>query len=188
MKSDQNQVKKATAELGSKLSKDTIGRAPSENLEKAAQQVLQKGLMPKDTMGLSDQMVEGIYAQAYRLYQTGRYNDAIQMFRLLIMINSTESKYSLGLAACFHMLKEYKNAADTYTVCGIIDPENPIPHYHASDCYLQMKDNVSAIIALEIAVKRAGDKPEFKTLKDRALLTIESLKKEISKTAQQTGA
>jgi hypothetical protein len=29
-----------------------------------------------------------------------------------------------------------------------------------------------------MAIKRSGEKPEFRTLKDRAQLTIESLKKE----------
>jgi type III secretion system low calcium response chaperone LcrH/SycD len=87
----------------------------------------------------------------------------------------------MGLAACFHMMKEYKNAVSTYAICGVIDPDNPIPHYHASDCYIHMNDPVSALIALEMAIKRAGDKPEYQMLKDRALLSIESLKKEIAK-------
>ncbi len=41
------------------------------------------------------------------------------------------------------------------------------PITHSADCYIQMKDKVSAIIALEMAIKRAHGKPEFKTLEDR---------------------
>lgn len=176
MKGDQYQIKKATEELGAALGKEKI-----KDFQQVAAKAVQGGMMPKDMMGLSDAMVEGIYGQAYRLYNTGKYKDASQLFRLLIMLNSTEPKYAMGLAACFHMLKEYKNAVSTYAICGVIDPENPIPHYHASDCYIHMNDPVSALIALEMAVKRAGDKVEYQTLKDRALLTIESLKKEIAK-------
>lgn len=183
MKSDQNQVKKATEEMGAKLNKGPAGKGLRKNYSKTAQKLIEKGFIPKDALGLSDQMVEGIYGQAYRLYQTGRYNDAIQLFRLLIMINATEPKYTFGLAACFHMLKEYKTAVETYMMCSLIDIESPVPHYHASDCYLHMKDNISALITLELAVKRSGQKPEFKALKDRALLTIESLKKEIAQTS-----
>ena len=174
MKSEQHQIKKAVEEVGS-----SIGKEKTQEFQKVADKVVHQGVMPKDVMGLSDAMVEGIYGQGYRLYNTGKYKDASQLFRLLIMLNSTEPKYSMGLAACFHMLKEYKNAVSTYAICGVIDPENPIPHYHASDCYVHMKDPVSALISLEMAVKRAGDKPEYQTLKDRALLTIEALKKEI---------
>ena len=174
MRSEQHQIKKATQELGA-----TLGKEKAKDFQNVADKVVRQGMMPKDMMGLSDAMVEGIYGQAYRLYNTGKYKDASQLFRLLIMLNSTESKYAMGLAACFHMLKEYKNAVSTYAICGVIDPENPIPHYHASDCYVHMKDTVSALISLEMAVKRAGDKEEYQMLKDRALLTIDALKKEM---------
>ncbi len=176
MKGDQRQIKKATEDLGAK-----VGDEKSKEFKSVAEKVVQGGTMPKDMMGLSDAMVEGIYGQAYRLYNTGKYKDASQLFRLLIMLNSSEPKYAMGLAACFHMIKEYRNAISTYTICGVIDPENPIPHYHASDCYIHLNDPASALMALEMAVKRAGNKPEYQTLKDRALLTIESLKKEIAK-------
>jgi len=114
-------------------------------------------------------MVEGIYGQAYRLYQTGRYNDASQLFRLLIMINSTDPKFTLGLGACMHMLKDYKAAAGIYALCAVIDPDNPLPHYHASDCFLQMNDKPSALIALELAVKKAAERPD--PIFSRAFLT-----------------
>lgn len=174
MKGEQHQIKKAVEEIGAR-----VGQERAQGLQNVANKVVQQGVMPKDMMGLSDAMVEGIYGQAFRLYNTGKYRDASQLFRLLIMLNSTEGKYAMGLAACFHMLKEYKNAVSTYAICGIIDPENPIPHYHASDCYIHLGDPASALIALEMAVKRAGEKPEYQTVRDRAKMTIESLKKEL---------
>lgn len=174
MKGEQKeQVRKAVEAIG-----EDIGNEKGKDIERLSDSVLAQRILPKNAMGLSDAMVEGLYSQAYRLYNTGRYNDAIQLFRLLIMIDSTEAKYSMGLAACFHMLKEYQSAVSTYALCGIIDPDSPVPHYHSSDCYMQMGDPVSAIISLEMAIKRTANKPEFQTLKDRALMTIESLKKE----------
>lgn len=173
MKGDPQQIKKATEQLGTAIKEEKKGQ-----MQAAIQQTTRKGTSTKDALGLTDAMVEGIYGQAYRLYSTGKFREATQLFRLLIMMDPTEPKYVMGLAACFHMLKEFKNAADTYAILGVIDPESPISFYHASDCFIQMKDLVSALVVLEMAVKRAGDKPEFRTLKDRALLTIESLKKE----------
>lgn len=176
MKGGREDIRKAVEEMTQGMEPDKV-----ENLQKLASKVAGKGVTPKDAMGLDDQMIEGIYAQAYRLYNTGKYKEASQLFRLLIMLNGAEPKYALGLAACFHMSKDYETAAEAYNNCGVIDPHNPIPHYHASDCYLHMGDKVSAIIALEMAVKRSGSKPEFVQLKDRALMTIESLKQEIAK-------
>lgn len=174
MKGDQKEeVKKAIEKMGL-----NFGGEQGKDMEKLSKTALYEQLLPKNAMGLSDAMVEGLYSQAYRLYNTGKYKDASQLFRLLIMIDSTEAKYTMGLAACFHMLKEYESAVSTYALCALIDPDSPIPFYHSSDCYIQMKDFVSAIISLEMAVKRAAGKPEFQSLQDRALMTIESLKKD----------
>lgn len=176
MKGEQQEIKKATGQLGSAIKKDE-----GDHVQQVIQRTTRKGASPKDVLGLTDAMVEGIYGQAYRLYNTGKYKDASQLFRLLLMINSSEPKYVMGLAACFHLLKEYQSAVDTYALLGVIDAQNPIPFYHCSDCFIQMNDRISAIISLEMAIKRAGDKPEFVTLKDRAKLTLESLKKELEK-------
>ncbi len=95
------------------------------------------------------------------------------------MIDPVDPKYVLGLAACFHMLKEYKNAIQTYTMCLLLDPQNPIPHYHCSDCFIQMKDFPSAMVSLELTIKNAGERPEFSKMKERAMLSLESLKKQM---------
>lgn len=174
MKGSQEQIKKAADIAGA-----AAGQAGFDQLKNVVNDAGKKGDTILNAGGMSPQMVEGIYGQAFRLYNTGKYRDAGQLFRLLIMLNSSEPKYTMGLAACFHMLKEYKSAVEMYMVCSVLDPENPIPHYHASDCYIQMKSLMSALISLEMAVKRAN-KPEYQTLKDRALLTIESLKKELA--------
>lgn len=179
MKREQEQVSKAAEKVAEKAAEET-----SEKLEEAAENVVKKGILPKDAMGMDDQMLEGIYGQAYRLYNTGKYQEASQIFRLLIMVNSMEPKYTMGLAACFHMVKEYKHAVDGYTLCSIIDPDNPIPQYHAADCFINLGDKLSAIIALKMAVKRAGNKQEFTTLVDRANMMIESLKKEMDEAAE----
>ncbi|MBA3237901.1 MAG: SycD/LcrH family type III secretion system chaperone [Parachlamydiaceae bacterium] len=176
MKGGREDIKKVVEQMGEGLEPDQ-----AKKLEALGSKIAGGGVSPRDAMGLDDKMIEGIYAQAYRLYNTGKYKEASQLFRLLIMLNGAEPKYSLGFAACFHMSKEYATAAEVYTTCGMIDPNNPIPHYHASDCYVQLGDKISALIALEMAVKRSGTKPEYSQLKDRALMTIESLKADIAK-------
>jgi type III secretion system low calcium response chaperone LcrH/SycD len=176
MKSESRQIKKAVGALGAEVGSEKVN-----DLKAVAAKTITQGVMPKDVIGLSDTMIEGIYGQAYRLYNTGMYKDSGQLFRLLIVLNSTEPKYVMGLAACFHMMKEYKNAVSAYAMCGIIDSESPLPYYHSSDCYLHMNDSVSALIALEMSVRRAGDKPQYQTIKDRAMLTINTLKQEADK-------
>lgn len=179
MKKEQKQIDKAAKKVAKKAS-DGI----SEGVEKAAENIVKKGILPKDAMNMDEQMLEGIYGQAYRLYNTGKYSESASIFRLLMMINSMEAKYTMGLAACYHMVKEYKFAVEAYTLCSIIDPENPIPQYHAADCYINMGDQVSAAVALKLAVNKGKDKPEFATLVDRANLMIEGLKKEVNQAGE----
>jgi type III secretion system low calcium response chaperone LcrH/SycD len=166
------------------------GERQEEKLHKAwgefGKKMLKQGMAPKDALGVSDSYLENVYAQAYRLYNTGKYAEAAHLFRILIMLNAMEPKYMLGLAACFHMMKEYDNAIQSYTMCTALDPQSPLPHYHSSDCFIQMKDYLSAMLCLELAIDRAGDKPEYAKLKERAQLSLEGLKNKI-KTAMEGG-
>lgn len=177
MKGQREQLKKIATESGGKIAAKAVWEA-TENLTKK----IEKSKSAKEVMGLTDAMVEGIYGQAYRLYNTGKFDEAIKIFRMLVMMNSAEPKYSMGLAACFHMKKNYKAAVEGYAIVQVIDPNNPVPFYHMSDCFIQLGDLSSAYYSLEMAVKRAGDKPEFKALKEKAALTMKSLKKEIEET------
>lgn len=140
-----------------------------------ADNVMNKGLMPKDALGISDGDSEHMYAQAYQLYNMGKYRDARNVFATLMILAPTESKYLFGHAASSHMLKEYVPAAKVYVQQALIDTKNPIPYYHAADCYLQLGDQMSALVALKLVVKRSGSLAEYSMIKERAELTIKSL-------------
>lgn len=186
MQGEQQKIKKAAQGVGGQV-KETA----AANVDKTVKKVVEGPVTAKDALGLTDAMVEGIYGQAYRLYNTGKYRDAAQIFRLLLMLNATEVKYAMGLAACFHMLKEYTSAVGAYNMVTVIDPNNPVPFYHLSDCYIKLGDLLSAIVVLDMAIKRSGEKAEFRTIKDRAKMTIEGLKKQMSaesKTQAEGGA
>lgn len=183
MKGEEKQVADAAKKIGEQL-KETESGAYTEILKKATSGTV----TPKDVLKISDAQVESIYAQAYRYYNTGKYKEATELFRYLMMLNPTEAKYTLGLAACFHLMKDFEAAAQIYLLCNMLDENSPIPAFHASDCYLQMKDKVSALVSLNMAIKKAGDKPEYQILKDRALLTAETLKKELKLKDEQVAA
>jgi type III secretion system low calcium response chaperone LcrH/SycD len=167
------------AQTFSEAQKNEAIKKAEESLTNMTAKMMKQGMIPKDAMGLSSQVLEGIYAQAYRLYNTGKYPEAAHLFRTLIVMDPTQSKYVLGLGACFHMLKEYRNAIYTYTMSSIIEGQSPLPYYHSSDCFIQMKDYPSAIVSLKMAIKYAGEKPEFAKLKERAQLSLDSIVRQI---------
>ncbi len=146
-----------------------------------------KGIMPKHALQLGDDTMEAIYGQAYNLYNQGRYKEASYIFRLLMLLDYMTSKYILGLAACLHRLKDFKNAANVYLLCGTIDPTNPLPHYHAADCYIQLDVPEMAVFSLGLAINAAGDQPQYAVVKERSQLMKDSLDKEIE-TRQATSS
>ncbi len=158
----------------------------TDQLEKSFEGVTNKiqnfGMSPKEAFGVSPSFLEHAYAQAYRFYNTGKYGEAIHLFRLLVMFNAMEPKYMMGLAACHHMMKEFPSAIQTYTLCSVMDPGNPIPHYHSSDCYTHLKEPLAALLSLELAIQACGDKPAHAKLKERAILSRDSLKELVKST------
>ncbi len=143
--------------------------------------LLQKNILNKKSLGIDKNSEKQFYAKAYQLYQSGKYREAQNLFVTLTVFNQGEPSYMMGLGACVYMLKEYDQAARIYIKCGLIDPSNPMPYYYASNCYWKKNDAPSALVALCMFIKKAGNKPEFKALKERAILTVKDALKEKSK-------
>jgi len=148
-------------------------------LKKAIPKKLSDKKTLQSFLGIDKATAEGMYGQAFGHYTNGRYKDAIDVFQLLVVYDGEDPRFIMGLAACYHQLKEFDSAIQLYSSCGVLDPEDPLPHYHLSDCYLQVGDKMSAVVALQMAVKRAADKEEFAVMKDRALMAIANYKEEL---------
>jgi type III secretion system low calcium response chaperone LcrH/SycD len=134
-----------------------------------------KGMMPKDAFGVSPKTIEALYADAYQLYNIGKYEEAKRIFSTLLIADPIDARFPFGMAASCHMMKDYELAASLYFKTSMFDPDNPIPYYHASDCHLHADDPVSALASLRLTVKRCGDKPEYQMIKGRAQMTIDNL-------------
>lgn len=134
-----------------------------------------KDLSARELLGLSDAMLEGIYSQGLRLYNAGKYKEASQVFRLLLVINPNIMKCVMGFGACFHVQKDYKMALNLYSVATRLDQNNPLPLFHSSDCLIQMGDYASALNVLGIMIEKVGENPRFRRLKERAILMTNGL-------------
>lgn len=171
----------ATQESMEKVERLTaIASAPTkETLAALLTEAANKGIMPRHALQLGDDTMEAIYSQGYNLYNQGRYKEASYIFRLLMLLDYMTPKYILGLAACLHRMKDYKSAANIYQLCGVIDPKNPLPHYHAADCYIQLGVPILAIFSLNMAIVSAGDQPQYAVVKERATLMKDALHKQV---------
>lgn len=161
-------------EACNKLDQDT-----SPELRKAAtgvaENVLKKGMIPRDAMGIKPDFIESLYGHAYRLYNAGKYADAQKLFGLLIVLDPLQGKFILGSAACYHMEKAYANAAATYAMVSMAEPMSPIPHYHASDCLIKMNLLGAAESELRTTVQLCGENPAYAMIRSRSQMMIERL-------------
>ncbi len=173
-------------QIQDRLQKVNFG-APGKKAETAVKQImevaLKKGIMPKQALQISDDTMEAIYTQAYTLYNQAKYRDASYIFRLLMLLDFTTPKYVLGLAACAHRLQDFTNAANLYFLCAALDPTNPLPHFHSTDCYIQLGATAIAAYSLELAIEAAGDQPQYESIRQRAELMKEALDKQLEQTA-----
>lgn len=144
-------------------------------LEGIKHKVLQEGKSPREAMGLSEPMMEGIYGYGYRLYNTGKYLQAIQLFRLLVMLDPTSTKYLFGLAAAYHMNKDWLTAGMCYSLTSLIDPKSPLPFFHASDCYYRIQDLNMAKQCLESCLRACQGHPENEIIQQRAQFMLQQL-------------
>lgn len=89
--------------------------------------------------------------------------------------------YRIGTAASLHQNKEYQDAMQAYLMCVPLDPNNPIPMYHISDCCIQQKDPFRAVYFLKMSLAQAQKNPKkYNDLIKRINLEVASLIKQIS--------
>lgn len=169
-------------EISAKQMKEIIASADAELanvteevIEAAAQKITKQDVIPMKALGVTPEMMEGIYSHAYNMYNRGLYKDGANIFRLLLMLDFREPKYCMGLSACLHMEKNFEAAAQMYMMTAALDPGNPLPYYHAADCYIQLDKPTSARKSLEFAIDIAGDDPKYTVLVERSKLMHEAL-------------
>lgn len=79
---------------------------------------------------------EETYAVGYRYYENGKYQEAVNIFRFLILSESHNKKYWLGLGASLQMLKEYAKALEAYLIASSMDETDPYVFLYMSDCLI----------------------------------------------------
>lgn len=144
-------------------------------VEAGAKEIAQNNVAVSDAIGIDGPLIQHIYSVGYQMYNTGRFSQAAQVFRLLLFLDGLKLKYLMALGASHHMMKDHKNAADIYLACKNFFPNEPMPYYHAIDCYLQMNMPLVAFIVMTGCIAACGDKPEYKNLKYRVEVMLKGL-------------
>jgi type III secretion system low calcium response chaperone LcrH/SycD len=161
------------------MMKDTTGAPASasgeERLAKIVADVLQGKTVMGAELGLEQNDLEAIYAVAYNVYASGKYGEAVKLFGILSLLDPADYRFVFGGASSFQMMGEYLAASVYFQLAGGLDPANPAPMLHTAECLLALKDREGAKAALDHALERAGDKAEYKAMRQKAEVMLENL-------------
>lgn len=141
--------------------------------------VLEENMLPKDAMGLDDAFLEKMYGDAYVFFQAGKYEKAMGMYRILMLLNPLDARHPRALASCYHRLKNYFAAIMYYGLASSLDPSDPLPYYHASDCLIHQGNEGMALVLLKTMVEKMGNDPKYVVLKERVEQSVKALEDEI---------
>ncbi len=102
---------------------------------------------------LSQDEQNALYATGYSLYTDGNYKDAAALFTKLVLTAPLCEKYWRGLASSEQMRKEYMASLHAWCMVVLLKDKDPLPHFHAGECYLSLKDPAEAEKAFNAAQK-----------------------------------
>jgi len=99
---------------------------------------LRAGATIKDLKGITNEMLEGVYALAHRFYQNGQLDEAETFFRFLCLYDFYNAEYALGLGAVLQLKREYDKAISMYAVAQALDLGDDRAMFHVGQCHLAM--------------------------------------------------
>lgn len=173
MKSDV-ELKERIKEIVSK--QGSLNQKQKEKLEEVLIKYFTEGGTLASHMGFDKASLEHLFRQAELYYNSGKYNEADKIFRLLMLWNGADLRYFIGVAACAQMNKDYKEAIIWYLAAVLVDPKSPYPWFYMSGCYEKLDEIPLTIDSLENAVQKSGNNPVYKELKEKAMSLLEGFR------------
>ncbi len=118
---------------------------------------LNENVTLKDIHEIPEDMMNSLYAHAYQFYLKGKLDNAETFFRFLCMYDFYNTDYFMGLAAVYHLKKQYQKAADLYSVVFAMSSDDYRSVFHAGQCQLMMGENLKARRCFELVCDKSKD-------------------------------
>jgi tetratricopeptide (TPR) repeat protein len=116
---------------------------------------LKKGASFGKALGISNDMVEFLYARAHRWVAVARYERAEPIFRTLCIVDANAADFWVGLGICLQARSAWDEALAAFVAASEKKPQWEIPHFHALDLCIRRKDWVKATAELAAFEKKA---------------------------------
>ena len=117
---------------------------------------------------LSEQEKMDCHALARRHYDDCRYQEALQLFMLLLMEDMCNSKLHLAVGACLKMMNKSTEAIAIYSLAWFFDPDNVKTLFYLGQCLLADGKREDGRDMLQEFVDRAANDSQYAVLAKRA--------------------
>ncbi|MGL4721793.1 MAG: hypothetical protein ACRCV3_00640 [Desulfovibrionaceae bacterium] len=164
-------------QLINELNKQGLDFATPTGIEAMVARVFAGEASLKDELKISDEALEAIYFLGYTKYKNRRYQDAIDIFSLIVTMDPFHYNGLFGLASSNQMIKAYEAAVYYYFMAAPFAGGNPAPRFHAAESLLALQEKQIAVETFESVIKETKDKQLYKAYIERAETILANIKK-----------
>ncbi len=108
-----------------------------------------------------------LYTSAFTFYQQKSFEQSQNLFLQLCMTNPFEETFWRGLASSLQMLSRWKEALHAWCISALLSDHDPLPHFHAAECFFSLNDSEEASKAILQAEKRLDAHPDKEGLQTK---------------------
>ena len=167
-------VEERNKKSGNKLGKEQI-----EGVVQQVEESLSGDADIKKILNISNEQLSEIYSWGTKELEAGRYSQAAEIFKVLLVAAPDEAAIAISLGICHQRLKKYDLALVAYANATIKDPSSPIPWYYGYDCHIHLGNKEKAKTMLEKVIEISAADPIYTEIKERSKLLLDSLKKQL---------
>lgn len=120
--------------------------------DEIANRFLKEGEQLYKLEGLAKEDLEALYVLGINFYEAQAYGEAREVFEQLCLLDDADPRYWFALGGALQQASRPEEALTAYSVCQSIEPENPLPAYHAHECHLSLGDPSTATKALRLVL------------------------------------
>jgi len=129
----------------------------------------------QEQMSIPWAWMDRAYQVANDLLAAKRYDDAQDVYLFLSNLQPAVFEYWFGVATCQHVLGKYEEAANTYSICLLFQPENALIFFQLADCFFQGREKECGMQTLEYCIEYAQKDEQYKDLHQEAVQLKRSL-------------
>lgn len=112
-------------------------------------------------LGYSDLTLSLIYQLAMDHFND-KFDKASALFALLTLLDPNEHQYWLRYGMCLQVEGYWEEALNIFQLANATEPNDPLPYFFSSECYLEINDRAKALDSVNQALKLVEEQREKK--------------------------